>query len=111
MSQEQKDPRRHGKLHYHEDEVRPMEAVKIIHKNPVDDLYHSPERGHPGRDVDLPLRAIQLHVARLDPGDPHDRPHDRGRRTGSEGRILASTHGALRTRRHIHVGVGRRQRR
>lgn len=62
------DPRRHGKLHYHEDEVRPMQAGKIVHKNPVGDLYHSPERGHPGRDVDLPIRSVQLHVARLDPG-------------------------------------------
>jgi quercetin dioxygenase-like cupin family protein len=64
----EKDPRRHGKLHYHEDEVRPLKTTRIVHKDPTSDLYHSPERGHPGRDVDLPVRSVQLHVARLDPG-------------------------------------------
>jgi quercetin dioxygenase-like cupin family protein len=64
----QKDPRRHGKLHYHEDEVRPLKTDRIVHQDPTGDLYHSPERGHPGRDVDLPVRSMQLHVARLDPG-------------------------------------------
>ncbi len=61
-------PRRRGKLHYHEDEVRPLEARPIVHSQPLEDLYQAPERGHPGRDVDLPVRSIQLHVARLDPG-------------------------------------------
>lgn len=64
----QTDPRRHGKLHYHEEEVRPLEAGRLVHRAPTEDLYHAVERGHPGRDVDLPLRSIQLHVARLDPG-------------------------------------------
>lgn len=60
-------PRRHGKLHYHEDEVRPLDSNRLVHRQPTADLYNAPERGHPGRDVDLPLRTIQLHVARLDP--------------------------------------------
>jgi mannose-6-phosphate isomerase-like protein (cupin superfamily) len=62
------DPRRRGKLHYHEDEVRPMAASVVIHKQPADDLYSDPDRKHPGRDVDLPLRTIQLHIGRLGPG-------------------------------------------
>lgn len=61
-------PRRRGKLHYHEEEVRPIEARPVLHKRPIEDLYQAPERGHPGRDVDVPIRSIQLHVARLDPG-------------------------------------------
>lgn len=61
-------PRRHGKMHYHEEIVRPIRVARIVHKKPHADLYDLPERGHPARDVDLPLRTIQLHVARLDPG-------------------------------------------
>lgn len=61
-------PRRRGKLHYHEEEVRPLDAHPVVHRRPIDDLYQAPERGHPGRDVDLPVRSIQLHVARLDQG-------------------------------------------
>lgn len=65
---EQHNPRRTGKLHYHEDEVRPLEAAKLIHRQPHRDLYADPDRSHPARDVDLPLRTIQLHISRLDPG-------------------------------------------
>lgn len=62
------NPRRTGKLHYHEDEVRPLEAAKLVHRQPHRDLYADPDRSHPARDVDLPLRTIQLHISRLDPG-------------------------------------------
>ena len=48
-------PRRTGKLHYHEEEVRPLEAYPLIHKAPHLDLYSDSDRKHPGRDVDLPL--------------------------------------------------------
>ena len=61
-------PRRRGKLHYHEDEVRPMAAGKLIHKQPHLDLYADGDRQHPARDVDLPLRTIQLHISELKPG-------------------------------------------
>ena len=62
------NPRRTGKLHYHEDEVRPLEAGQIIHKQPHLDLYADSDRQHPARDVDLPLRTIQLHISELRPG-------------------------------------------
>ncbi len=61
-------PRRTGKLHYHEDEVRPIEAARLIHRQPHSDLYADQDRNHPGRDVDLPLRTIQIHIACLEPG-------------------------------------------
>jgi uncharacterized cupin superfamily protein len=61
-------PRRKGKLHYHEEEVRPLEAYPLVHRQPHLDLYADSDRKHPGRDVDLPLRTIQLHIGRLDPG-------------------------------------------
>jgi quercetin dioxygenase-like cupin family protein len=61
-------PRRTGKLHYHEEEVRPIEAAKLIHRRPHADLYADSDRNHPGRDVDLPLRTIQIHIGRLEPG-------------------------------------------
>lgn len=61
-------PRRTGKLHYHEEEVWPIEAAKLIHRQPHKDLYADSDRNHPGRDVDLPLRTIQLHIGRLEPG-------------------------------------------
>lgn len=62
------DPRRTGKLHYHEDEVRPLAAQPIVHKQPHLDLYADGDRQHPARDVDLPLRTIQLHISELAPG-------------------------------------------
>ena len=62
------NPRRHGKLHYHEDEVRPLAAEAIIHRQPHLDLYADGDRQHPARDVDLPLRTIQLHISELRPG-------------------------------------------
>lgn len=62
------NPRRTGKLHYHEDEVRPLEAKSLIHKQPHLDLYADGDRQHPARDVDLPLRTIQLHISELAPG-------------------------------------------
>lgn len=61
-------PRRTGKLHYHEEEVRPLEVGKIIHRQPHLDLYSDSDRQHPARDVDLPLRTIQLHISELKPG-------------------------------------------
>ena len=61
-------PRRKGKLHYHEEEVRPLDASVIIHRQPHLDLYSDSDRRHPGRDVDLPLRTIQLHIGQLNPG-------------------------------------------
>jgi mannose-6-phosphate isomerase-like protein (cupin superfamily) len=61
-------PRRKGKLHYHEEEVRPLEAYPLFHRQPHLDLYADSDRRHPGRDVDIPLRTIQLHIGRLDPG-------------------------------------------
>jgi len=61
-------PRRTGKLHYHEDEVRPLAAGKLLHKQPHLDLYADSDRRHPARDVDLPLRTIQLHISELKPG-------------------------------------------
>lgn len=61
-------PRRKGKLHYHEEEVRPLAADTLIHRQPHLDLYSDSDRKHPGRDVDLPLRTIQLHIGGLEPG-------------------------------------------
>jgi mannose-6-phosphate isomerase-like protein (cupin superfamily) len=61
-------PRRTGKLHYHEEEVRPIQAAQLIHRQPHLDLYADADRKHPGRDVDLPLRTIQLHIGKLEPG-------------------------------------------
>ena len=61
-------PRRKGKLHYHEEEVRPLEAYPLVHKAPHLDLYQDSDRKHPGRDVDLPLRTVQLHIGKLEPG-------------------------------------------
>jgi quercetin dioxygenase-like cupin family protein len=63
-----KSPRRTGKLHYHEEEVRPLEARPLIHRQPHLDLYADGDRKHPARDVDIPLRSIQLHISELKPG-------------------------------------------
>ena len=51
------------------------------------------------------------HQARPPPSG--DDPHDRGQRACGQGWILTPAHGALRTRRHLHVGAGwdRRRRR
>jgi quercetin dioxygenase-like cupin family protein len=61
-------PRRKGKLHYHEEEVRPLEARPLVHRQPHLDLYADSDRKHPGRDVDLPLRTVQMHIGKLEPG-------------------------------------------
>ncbi len=63
------DPRRQGKMHYHEYEVRPIEVARIVHQNPVGDLFELKERHHKGADVQLPLRTIQLHVSQLLAGE------------------------------------------
>ena len=63
------DPRRQGKMHYHEYEVRPIAAEHIFHKNPAAALFELKERHHKGADVQLPLRTIQLHLSQLRPGE------------------------------------------
>ncbi len=57
-----------GKVHWHDDQVYPVAAEPIVHKNPAGDLYELVERRHPARDVELPMRTINLHVGRLNPG-------------------------------------------
>ena len=62
------NPRRSGKLHYHEDEVRPLAADKLIHRQPHLDLHADKLTRKAARDIDIPLRTIQLHISELPPG-------------------------------------------
>jgi len=65
------NPRETGKLHYHEDEVRACYVVpkKLVHKNPAADMYEdSQDRKHAARDVDLPMRTMNIHLSEILPG-------------------------------------------
>jgi len=61
-------PREIGKVHRHEEIVRPIFAEKLVHKNPLKDMYQDPERDHLTRDIDLPIRCFNIHITQLDPG-------------------------------------------
>ncbi len=64
------DPRKEGKCHWHAHEVEPVKInkKKIVHKDPTQDMYYLEDRKHNSRDVDLPLRTIQLHISKLPVG-------------------------------------------
>lgn len=66
------NPRKEGKLHYHEEIVRPIKVnvEKMVHKDPTKDMYYdAQDRKHFSRDADLPLRTINIHFSRLTPGE------------------------------------------
>ncbi len=65
------NPRKEGKLHWHEEIVRPVKVVpeRIVHKHPLQDMYYdAQDRQHKGRDVDLPLRTINIHISEVPVG-------------------------------------------
>jgi len=76
MSEEQ-DPRKMGKLHWHEEEVKPIKVAppRLVHKNPMADLYYDgKDRKHAARDVDLPIRCFNIHISEI-PVGKNTRPH------------------------------------
>jgi len=69
---EEFNPRKKGKLHWHEEVVRPIKVSpeKMAHKNPLGDMYmDAQDRKHRGRDVDLPMRTINIHLTEMAPGE------------------------------------------
>lgn len=65
------NPRRAGKLHWHEDRVRPIKVSpdKLVHANPLKDLYYdAQDRKHKARDVDLPIRTFNIHISEIPVG-------------------------------------------
>ncbi len=62
------DVRRTGKMHYHEEVVRPVKVKRITHKNPAADLIYIKDRAHAAREVELPMRTINIHIGELRPG-------------------------------------------
>ena len=62
------DVRRTGKMHYHEEVVRPVRVKRITHKNPAADLVFVKDRAHAAREVELPMRTINIHIGELRPG-------------------------------------------
>jgi|GEM_PF-2548635 len=64
------DPRKTGKLHYHEEIVRPIKVSphKLIHQDPKSDMvYDGKDRKHSARDVDLPMRTFNVHISEIPP--------------------------------------------
>ena len=62
---EEFNPRKAGKLHYHEEIVRPIavDPSKLVHHKPIEDLYmDGQDRKHKARDVDLPMRCMNIHI-------------------------------------------------
>jgi len=62
------DVRRTGKMHYHEEVVRPVKVRRITQKNPAADLVFVKDRAHAAREVELPMRTINIHIGELRPG-------------------------------------------
>ncbi len=62
------DVRRTGRMHYHEEVVRPVKVRRITHKNPAADLVYIKDRAHAAREVELPMRTINIHIGELRPG-------------------------------------------
>jgi len=62
------NPRETGKIHRHEEIVRPILVKNIVQKSPLKDMYDCKERKHRSRDIDLPMRTINIHLSELIPG-------------------------------------------
>ena len=62
------DVRRTGRMHYHEEVVRPVKVRRITQKNPAADLVYIKDRAHAAREVELPMRTINIHIGELRPG-------------------------------------------
>ena len=62
------DVRRTGRMHYHEEVVRPVKVRRITHKNPAADLVYIKDRAHAAREVELPMRTINIHIGELRAG-------------------------------------------
>ncbi|MBC7343637.1 MAG: cupin domain-containing protein [Clostridia bacterium] len=65
------NPRRQGKVHWHEEIVRPIKVApeKLVHKNPLKDMYYdAQDRKHKARDVDLPMRTMNIHISEIPVG-------------------------------------------
>lgn len=72
MGMEQElDPRRAGKVHWHEAVVKPIKVApeKLVHKNPLQEMYYDGrDRKHRARDVDLPVRTFNIHISEIPVG-------------------------------------------
>ncbi len=68
---EEIDPRRTGKVHWHEEIVRPIKVSprQLIQKNPRNDMvYDGKDRKHNVRDVSLPMRCFNVHISEIPVG-------------------------------------------
>lgn len=68
ISKKDVNPREIGKVHHHEQIVRPILVKQIVQKSPLKDMYDCQERKHATRDIDLPMRTINIHLSELLPG-------------------------------------------
>ncbi len=65
------NPRKEGKAHWHEEIVRPSYVTpeNIAQKNPLKDMYYdAQDRKHKIRDVTLPMRTMNIHISEIEPG-------------------------------------------
>jgi len=62
------NPRETGKVHRHEEIVRPILVKNIVQTSPLKDMYDDEARKHKTRDIDLPMRTVNIHLTELAPG-------------------------------------------
>ena len=62
------NPRETGKVHRHEEIVRPILVKNIVQTNPLKDMYDDGARKHKTRDIALPMRTVNIHLTELLPG-------------------------------------------
>jgi len=62
------NPRETGKVHRHEEVVRPILVKNIVQTSPLKDMHDDQARKHKTRDIDLPMRTVNIHLTELLPG-------------------------------------------
>ena len=62
------NPRETGKVHRHEEIVRPIFVKDIVQTSPLKDMHDDAARKHKTRDIALPMRCVNIHVTELLPG-------------------------------------------
>ena len=62
------NPRETGKVHRHEEIVRPILVKDIVQTSPLKDMHDDAARKHKTRDIALPMRTVNIHVTELLPG-------------------------------------------
>ena len=71
MTDKNLDVRKTGKVHWHEEIVRPIKVSprQLIQRSPKNDMvYAGKDRKHNVRDVELPMRCFNVHISEIPVG-------------------------------------------